>query len=224
MCMGRDPDYVADYFLDQLAEDGYFENKTLIKDARKRYSELQVVRSTDIRISHIPWQAWEFIHEARMTYCFGFFRSSIFCCAAALDWELKRCLTETYPGEAKKIQAQTLGGSINYLRKNERPRPVFELAGEFEWINSIRNEIAVHAYSQGSLRSMVDVMDDEMKGKKPQTTDRYELKCDPREFFGSYELRKISKNARNTAIDWPKELALKALGMTRKTIAKSCER
>jgi hypothetical protein len=220
--MGGNPDYVADYFLELLAEDEYFDNKTLVKNARKRYSELQQGWYVGDRISHIPFQAWELLHEARMTYCFQFFRSSIFCCAAALDWELKRCLTEAFPSEAKKIGSQTFGGSISYLRQKEKPRSVFELAGEFEWMNSVRNEIAVHAYSQQALRSMVDVMNDARKGKKPQTTDRYELKRDPREFFSSYELRNITKSARNVEIDWLKELALKSLKRTRKILTKSC--
>jgi hypothetical protein len=227
--MGTNPDVVADYFLDELAHDQYFDNKSLIKEALRRYEEIHqgglidYRRLMSIRLSHVPWQAWEFLYEARMTYCFGFFRSSIFCCAAALDWELKRCLLVAHPADSKKIQAQTFGGSISYLRKEEAPPHVFTLAGDYEWVNSVRNEIAVHAYGESALRSMVDVMDDEMRGRAPQRADRYDLKVDPKEFFSSYEIRKICKGSRNRGIDWPKELALKTLEKTRKTLEKSCD-
>lgn len=218
MCMGADPDYVADFFLEEFAYDEYFKNEKLIEEAEKRYLDFQEDWYVGEPMSHIPWQSYEFLYEARMTHSFAFFRSSIFCCAAAIDWELKRCLIDALPSMANTIESQTLGQSIHLLQEKGVRRHLLALVDDLNWLNRLRNEVSVHSHSQKSLKSMIETMRDDDNAR---ITNRFELKSDPRSYFTSQELSRIDQTETMADVEWLRLLSLKAIMTARRILISS---
>lgn len=71
-----------------IAWDEWLGNRKLVEIAQQRHDEVSGWKF-GTPIAHVPTIALDYLLEATLTYSFGFFRSSIFCCAAVLDMELK---------------------------------------------------------------------------------------------------------------------------------------
>jgi len=143
-----------------------------------------------------------------MTYSFGFFRSCIFGCAAALDLELKRMLIEPLPHLEKSIQGQTFGQSIGLLKKHCSGQPHRERISRLEWINRIRNRASVHPSKMTQLLSSCD---DDMPLRSSQGNLR--------ELFSSEEAEASERQFKGKEMDWLERLAYYVLWETKKLVA-----
>ncbi len=208
--MCGDADLVLHSALNDLATDEYLYNKNLLDSALTRYEETEIMY-VKAPLNHITESSFDFLFEAVLTYCFGFFKSSIFCCAAVLDWELKRCLVKAFPHDVDKIKKSTFGGSIAYLKEKGSMTKIANLVDEFDLINRIRNEVAVHSYKDKRLSSIFETIEN-------VDLNRTELK----KYFDVQEIKRIENSIESSKIDWLDRLALSVLKRTRELISKTC--
>ncbi|MCK4960093.1 MAG: hypothetical protein KAT00_11850 [Planctomycetes bacterium] len=204
-----DPDMVTYAFYSDLAWDEYLFNENLPGMVRDRYEEVSGWRF-GASLAHIPTLALDYLFEATLAHSFGFFRSSIFCCATVLDLELKRSLLEHFPQKATTIEKQTFGQSI-YLARTDGIRPsTLERLSRMDEVNRIRNNVSVHP-----CRLDVLVRHDEID------TPLYSDTEDITQFFQADEIETIQRESttEGRAIDWLKQLSFKVIWQTKKIIA-----
>ena len=118
--MGMDADLITYSAYSELAWAEYLGNDKLQESVQEKYETVSGWRLGN-SLAQLPSIALDYLYEATMAYSFGFFRSSIFCCAAVLDIDLKRILVEYSPDHEKRIKSQTLGQSIGLLKQWSRP-------------------------------------------------------------------------------------------------------
>lgn len=175
----------------------FLRRTSLQEDAVQKYLDVDRFWSP---LAHVPFLTLDYLNEAKLAYAFGLYRSSIFCCSAALDFELKRCLTKSYPHRANEIEKQTFGGSISFLIKNKPALPVYECHVRLQWINNVRNRIAVHSGRLEKLRSSTD------------DNDRYDQSFSSlRDFFTAEEIDDILNENKAMDTNWLEQLALKTI-------------
>ena len=201
MCFGRDPDMVIISVLRDLASDDYLNNNRINEQARERYERAYSWCFGD-QVAHIPSLGLDYLYEANLTFAYGFYRSSIFCCAAMLDLELKRSLVAAIPELSSKVESQTLGQSIALAEKHTSGTGKRDCLESLKWINNIRNKVAVHP---GKSALLVNAFDDD----RPIASYSREA----RKFFTEEEIETISEEQEKPIdqIDWFEELALKVI-------------
>lgn len=209
--MCTDPDLVAHGAMEDMAWDLFLGNKQLQEKALERYEQVGGWQF-GVSFSHLSWHAIECFLEAEMAYCFGLFRSSIFCCAVVVDSELKRCAIRLFPESAKKIEKQTLGQTIAMLNsKDTLPQTLAHVLEGVDWINTVRNEVAVHSYS----KEMVSLF---WEDESQYLNDRIR----PKSFFDSDEVKQLEKECGDGEVDWLEQLNLKLLFVTKHVISSTC--
>jgi hypothetical protein len=183
----------------------YLGNTTLMDTVHRRYEDVDGWRLGS-SLGHVPTMGLDYLHEATLAHSFGFFRSSIFCCATALDLELKRSLTSLIPCEAIRIQRQTLGQSIRFAHRCRPSESTEERLSRLAAVNAIRNRVSVHPCQAKLL-----VSHDEDDSEFPlQPT---ELK----QFFPSDEITQIEEECKTQGVpaDWLEHLSAKVIWETK---------
>ena len=155
MCWNQD--IVSYSAFEEVTDAEYFDNDKLMEQVRKKYEGVSGWYLMKGSFTHLPLMAIEYFYESKLTYCFGFSRSSIFSCAAALDTELKSSLKNVYPEKITHIEKQTFGKSIRYLQANPTQTSMDRNIDMLLLINNIRNKIAVHPYNEKYLQSFIDI-------------------------------------------------------------------
>jgi len=201
----HDKDLILYGLYSDIAWEDFLGNHSLMDTVHRRYEDISGWRFGS-PLGHVPTMGLDYLHEASLTHSFGFFRSSIFCCATALDFELKRSLTALAPDQANRIQRQTFGQSIRFARER-RPSPsTRERLTRMETVNKIRNRVSVHPCQANLL-----VSHDEDDGEFPiQPTDL-------KQFFSSAEVEQIEDACaeRGVPLDWLEQLSAKVIWETK---------
>lgn len=208
--MCGDPDDVTFTVVELLEEENYLYNESLQDMASERYNK---VSGYNGRIIHIPQYAIDYFSEARMTYCYGFFRSSIFCSVIALDFELKHSLISVFPDDETIIRQQTFGQSISYMKNKQAKITFLEYADRLEWMNKVRNEISVHPYRKElELKKMrIMSMDEELHDYPQAMFDTTHLKI----YFTDAEIKEFEGKGNN---NWLDALSLKVFNETKEIL------
>jgi len=212
MCWG--PDITTFSVVQMLEEENYIYNESLQEDASKRYDVVSSFDGFGSHIIHVPQFSIDYFSEARMTYCYGFFRSSIFCSVTALDFELKRSLISVYPNDEKMIRQQTFGQSIALMKDRKAKVAFLKYADRLEWINKVRNEISVHPYRvELELKKMpLMSMDAELHNYPQAMFDTTHLKI----YFTEDEKKECESKGKG--VNWLDCLALKSFYETREIL------
>lgn len=178
--MCGDPDMVTYSVYEDRAWDMYLNNEKAIEEAIDRFEDVSGWKF-GAPLAHIPALAMEYLFEATMTYSFGFYRSAISCCASVLDLELKRNLIEQLPQQSALIRKETFGQSIRRFKSCSTANERDELASKIEYINRVRNRVAVHSSATATLVSLLDDETPLLAGKEclsdyitPEERDRVE--------------------------------------------------
>jgi len=184
-------------------------NRSLIDIAKQRHDEISGWKFGS-PLAHIPTIALDYLMEASLTYSFGFFRSSIFCCTAVLDMELKRCLMEKFPADKPVIEKQTFGQSIRFSIDQYPTKSSLRRLNKLFEINNVRNRVAVHPCKASK---MVRCEEDETPFALPP--EGLET------FFNSKEIETIDEEAKKNGMpaDLLEKLSFKIIWNTKEFIA-----
>lgn len=201
-----DPDLVTYSVYEDMASDEYFYNEKLLEIAQERHDDYCGFRLGQSFV-HLSSLALDYLFEAKLTYCFGFYRSSIFCCITMIDFELKRALVKLNPSEAEIIEKQTFGQSIIYLKDKKRPTEFHNIIDKLEWLNTIRNKVAVHC---GRKEFLISSFEDE-----PKPVDTSPLKI----YLNDDEIKEVENENKGKEINWLRFLELKIILEIREIIS-----
>jgi hypothetical protein len=194
---------------DDIAWEDWLNNKRLIDIAQQRHDEISGWKFGS-PFAHVPTIALDYLMEATLTYSFGFFRSSIFCCTAVLDMELKRCLMKILPNDKRTIEKQTFGQSIRFaIDQNPTKSTVKRLNNLFE-INNIRNRVAVHPCK--ALKMLSCEEDETPFALPPEGLET---------FFSPKEIKAIDEESKKNGlpVDLLEKLSFKIIWNTKEFIA-----
>jgi hypothetical protein len=184
----------------------YLENKSLMDTVHRRYEDISGWHF-GAALGHVPTMGLDYLHEAYLAHSFGFFRSSIFCCSSALDFELKRSLAKAAPFEATRIEGQTFGQSVRFAHKCRPSQSTRERLTRLEEVNQIRNRVSVHP-CQINLLASHDEDDGEFPIRPP----------DLKQFFSPTEIKRTEDlcSQQDIPLDWLEQLSAKVIWMTKK--------
>ena len=194
---------------DDIAWDGWLNNPRLVEDAQRRHDEVSGWKFGS-PIAHAPTIALDYLLEAKLTHSFGFYRSSIFCCAVVLDLELKRCLMKYFAESSRAIKRQTFGQSIQFASDQNPPVITKRRLDKLSEINNIRNKVSVHPFKEVN---MVSCEDDETPFLlSPEGLEQFFL---PEEVAALEEQSKLQ----GLQVDLLEKLSFKIIWWTKKFIA-----
>lgn len=201
----HDKDMILYGLYSDIAWDEYLGNNSLMDTVHKRYEDVSGWRFGS-HLGHVPTMGLDYLHEATLAHSFGFFRSSIFCCSTALDFELKRSLIDLLPCEDTRIKRQTFGQSIRFAYKQGPSKSTIECLKRLESVNAIRNRVSVHPCQ---LELLVSHEEDDREFPLQPT----ELK----QYFSSAEINLIEEESREQGIstDWLEQLSAKVIWETK---------
>ena len=192
-----------------IAWDEWLGNQNLVEIAQQRYDGVSGWK-LGCPIAHVPTIALDYLLEATLAYSFGFFRSSIFCCASVLDMELKRSLREKFPDSLQIIERQTFGQSIRFASDQDIPKSTAQRLDRILEINNTRNKVAVHPSKAANLVSFED--DETPVGLPPDGLAR---------FFCAEEIKNMDEEKKKlgSPVDLLEKLSFKVIWQTKEFIA-----
>ena len=125
------------------------------KDRASRLQELGVVSWSSVERSTSP-RMDDYASEASINYVNGSFRSSIFCCSAAVDQIFRHEIildSENPEKKLDKITGKPFGHVMPFAEKTER---LHRFLDDARWLNKLRNNVAVHPLSFWPLQAYSD--------------------------------------------------------------------
>jgi len=192
-----------------IAWDEWLGNRDLLDTAQQRHDEVSGWKFGS-PIVHVPSIALDYLLEATLTYSFGFFRSSIFCCAAVLDIELKRSLLDNFPDSAQIVGRQTFGQSIRFASDQHPSDPTSKRLDKLLEINDVRNRVAVHPCKAAKMISCEE--DETPLALPPEGLEK---------FFSPDEIKIIAEEGKKQglSVDLLEKLSFKVIWETKEFIA-----
>lgn len=200
-----DKDMILYGLYSEIAYNEYLENNSLMGDVHRRYENISGWRY-GAALGHVPTMGLDYLYEASIAHSFGLFRSSIFCCSTALDFELKRSLSEAVPDKLVRIEKQTFGQSIRLAYECNPSQPTRECLILLEEVNQIRNQVAVHPCRANLLVSH----DEDDVGFPIQPSDL-------KRFFNPVEIKETEETCAKEGfhLDWLEQLSAKVIWLTK---------